>query len=116
MKFLFSILLSSIILGCGEALAESEPTGEATETSGETSSLLTVQITGFDSITGFTRLVVFDSEDGFPMDAELSVYRTSEPVESDTVTFTIETLGEGTFAITVYHDQDGDSNSITNAF
>lgn len=108
MKFLFPILLSAIILGCGDASAESESTEEAAVTTGETSSLLTVQITGFDSITGFARLVVFDSEDGFPMDAEQSVYRASEPVESDIVTFSISTLGEGTFAITVYHDQDGD--------
>lgn len=108
MKLLFPILLTVIIMGCGEASAEGETVQEAVETSSEVTTLLTVQITGFEEITGFARMVVFNSEEGFPRDTAQAVYSASEPVNSDPVTFTIESLEPGIYAITVYHDEDGD--------
>lgn len=71
-------------------------------------SQLTVHVTGFDTTSGFVRLAVYDSEDGFAADLEKSMYQTSESVNSDTVTFLINSLDTGTFAFTVYHDEDGD--------
>ncbi len=108
MKLLFLILLAVIIMGCGKASAEGEEPREAVETSSGVTTLLTVQITGFEEISGFARMVIFNSEEGFPRDTAQGVYSASEPVNSDPVTFTIESLEPGTYAITVYHDEDGD--------
>lgn len=110
MKLLFPILLIVVSTGCGEASAVQESGQEpvTAETIGEINTLLSVRIAGFDSISGYVRLVVFDSEYGFPRDTEQSVYQASEPVTSDTVLFTIDSLEPGTYAITVYHDEDGD--------
>jgi len=108
MKLLFLILLAVIIMSCGKASAEEEDSREAAETSSGFNTLLTVQITGFEEVTGFARMEIFNSEDGFPRDTNRSVYSASEPVNSDPVTFTIESLQPGIYAITVYHDEDGD--------
>ncbi|MCK5785878.1 MAG: DUF2141 domain-containing protein [Candidatus Sabulitectum sp.] len=70
--------------------------------------LLTVQITGFESTTGDVRLAVFDSEDGFPRDPEQAIYTENRPVDAFAVIFSIEALEPGTYAITVFHDEDGD--------
>ena len=108
MKLLFPIFFAVMVMGCGEASAEGETAQDAVETSGGVTALLTVQITGFEEITGFARMEIFSSEDGFPRDTSRSVYSASEPVNSDPVTFTIESLEPGIYAITVYHDEDGD--------
>lgn len=108
MKLLFPIFFAVLVMGCGRASADGETVQDAVETRSGVATLLTVQITGFEEITGFARMVVFNSEEGFPRDSEQSVYSASEPVNSDPVTFTIESLEPGIYAITVYHDEDGD--------
>lgn len=108
MKLLSPIFFAVLVMGCSSASAEGETIQEAVETSSGFNTLLTVQITGFEEVTGFARMEIFNSEDGFPRDTSSSVYSASEPVNSGTVTFTIESLEPGIYAITVYHDEDGD--------
>ena len=101
---LFTVLLFTALLGFGNAYADVEAVIEVNENY----PTLTVHVTGFDNITGFTRMAIYDSEEGFPEDSERSVLIASEPVIAETVTFSIETLPPGTYAISVYHDEDGD--------
>ena len=74
----------------------------------EINTLLTIDVTGFQTITGDVLLSIFNSEDGFPKDADKAVYSASLPVTSNTVTFEIESLEPGTYAATVFHDEDSD--------
>ncbi len=108
MKLLFPIFFAVIVMGCGSASAEGETVQDAVEISSGVTTLLAVQITGFEEITGFARMEIFNSAEGFPRDTSSSVYSASEPVNSDPVTFTIESLEPGIYAVTVYHDEDGD--------
>ncbi len=73
-----------------------------------TNPLLEVQVVGMDQATGYMVLAVFDSEQGFPKEPEYAVYTETIPVDSFAVLFSIEALEPGTYAITVYHDEDGD--------
>ena len=90
MKLLFPIFFAVIVMGCGSASAEGETVQDAVEISSGVTTLLAVQITGFEEITGFARMEIFNSAEGFPRDTSSSVYSASEPVNSDPVTFTIE--------------------------
>lgn len=70
--------------------------------------LLTVEVTGFEELSGDARLAVFGSGDSFPMEIEEALYKEIKPVDSDTLFFTIDSLSPGTYAIYAYHDKDGD--------
>ena len=70
--------------------------------------LLTVEVTGFEEQSGEARLAVFGPGDSFPMEIEEAVYKEIKPVDSDPLVFTISSLSPGTYAIYAYHDKDGD--------
>ncbi len=69
---------------------------------------LTVQVTGFEELTGEVRLAVFGPGDSFPMEADEALYKGIMTVDADTLVFAIDSLAPGTYAIYAYQDRDMD--------
>lgn len=74
----------------------------------EVSSVLTIEVSRFNNTSGNAHLAVFAPGDAFPMEIEEAVFTEVKPVDSSTVVFTITGLVPGSYAIYVFHDEDGD--------
>jgi uncharacterized protein (DUF2141 family) len=68
---------------------------------------LVVIVSGVEHTGGIVRLALFDSPDGFPGKMERVYRRLHEPIEGGEVTFTIEGVPRGRYAVSVYHDENG---------
>jgi uncharacterized protein (DUF2141 family) len=60
------------------------------------------------SNSGVIRVLIFDQADGFPEEAKKAFKALSIPVENFSAQTTIKNLPAGNYAVSVFHDQDGD--------
>jgi uncharacterized protein (DUF2141 family) len=100
--------------GCAKRAAKDAPPPGGIE--GGPPVTLVVVISGVEHTGGVMRLALFDSPDGFPgtMDA---VYRRLEaPIEGAEVVFTIAEVPAGRYAVSVYHDENGNDSMETDMF
>jgi uncharacterized protein (DUF2141 family) len=74
---------------------------------------ITVRASSFRSLKGFLRCRLYSRGDGFPgkppFDAERSV-----PVTASTMTCTFTGIAPGTYAVALFHDENGDGKLDTN--
>ena len=71
-----------------------------------TSGSLRVDISGLKNSDAQVCLSLFDGSAGFPDDSEAVV--ATQCVDASTPTATFEALSMGTYAVTVFHDENGD--------
>ena len=76
---------------------------------------LTVTVTGIERIEGEVGCALFASSDGFPMAPERAIRQWQE-VSGKTVTCAFEGLGEGTYALAISQDFNGNQKTATNFF
>ena len=69
---------------------------------------LTLRVTGVASDTHEVLVQVYRGSDGF-RDPEQAVRRVAAPARKGTVTFRLDGLEPGRYAVICFHDQDGDS-------
>lgn len=74
----------------------------------EASTLLTIEVSEFQNMSGNANLAVFSSGDAFPMELEEAVFTEVKPVDSSVMVFTVTELGPGSYAVYVFHDEDSD--------
>jgi uncharacterized protein (DUF2141 family) len=72
----------------------------------------TVQIQNANSDLGKIMILVFNKEEGFPDDVNKAVKRYVLTPKNKQIQLVIEDLPQGKYAITVFHDEDG--NGIMN--
>ena len=97
-----AFLLNSLLaLSPIAATAQSAPPASAQNTS-----TLILQVKGVRNKTGVVRFAIFNSQDGWPDDKTKSVRYGSLPANGGTVTFTIAGLPEGSYGISVLHDEN----------
>lgn len=79
-------------------------------------SIIDLQIQGAKSDEGVVRILIFDSEKGYPDKPELAVKNFSLQVVNKKCRVRIEDLPPGTYAISVIHDEDENGELNTNPF
>ena len=77
--------------------------------SGSSQNLIVVRLTGFQSLDGVVRIAVFDSDEFWPEDIDNSVWKFVSSVSGDAVEVEVEGLEPGSYAISAFHDRDGDA-------
>jgi uncharacterized protein (DUF2141 family) len=74
--------------------------------SAQVTSTLILQVKGVRNKTGVVRFAIFNSADGWPDDKTKAVRYGSLPANGGTLTFTIAGLPEGSYGISVLHDEN----------
>ena len=98
--FLFSCLFTALALFGQQEMPD--------EISSDTELVLMVEVSGYQPGQGSIKLALYDSEDGFPEDTDKAIWKGSISADNPSVTFTVNGLVQGTYAVSVYHDKDGD--------
>jgi uncharacterized protein (DUF2141 family) len=73
-----------------------------------------VEITGLHSDKGQIRCALFASSDGFPKDSGKAVAHTSTTISGGHASCGFDGLAPGTYAISVFHDENGNGKLDTN--
>ena len=73
-----------------------------------------VNITGFKNSLGKAGITLFSSEKGFPMKSELSLERLFADIEKSSCTVVLRDLPYGTYAVSVFHDENSNEKIDTN--
>ncbi len=66
---------------------------------------LSIQVQGFRSEKGFARAALFQKEDGFPGESGKAFLRIEAPIRNGVVTLVFRDVPEGTYAVSVMHDE-----------
>lgn len=82
----------------------------------QNTSVIDLQISGAKSDKGVVRILVFDSDKGYPDQLELAVKSLSIPIVNQKCTVKINDLKPGIYAISVIHDEDSNGELNTNPF
>lgn len=72
-----------------------------------------VTVSGIEKPTGTLRISVYREEAGFPTDAEKAWRHYTQPVNSQSVSFLIDDLPPGEYAIAIHHDENNDGEVNT---
>jgi len=97
-----TIIISSLFLSL---FATSVSLGQGT---------LTVNVSGIKNSNGKCKLSLFNSADGFPNDYNKTVKWIENPIVGGTCRFVLENIPAGTYAIAVFHDENGNHKFDTN--
>jgi uncharacterized protein (DUF2141 family) len=73
-----------------------------------------VVITGFKSSSGKAGITLFSSEKGFPMKGELAVEKLFADIEQSSCTVVLRDIPYGTYAVSVFHDENSNGKLDTN--
>lgn len=76
---------------------------------------LEIEITAVRSAKGQVVVGIFSSSDGFPIGFDKTYKQFKQPAKSGTITLTCKDIPHGTYAITIWHDENGDDKINTNA-
>ena len=109
---LLSVLLLSMLSLC-TARAD-VPSGPPTGAGRPGSSTLVVSVHGLQVVSGTVIALLFPSEQGFPAKVAQAAQRQSVKVESATAELRFPNLTAGTYAVTVYQDQNDNGKLDTN--
>ncbi len=77
---------------------------------------LKIEVDGFEDLTGGLMIAVFNSEDHFPSETEKAVKSLKAAVTADTMTVAIKGLPVGQYAVSLYHDVNGNGKLDTGLF
>jgi uncharacterized protein (DUF2141 family) len=97
MKLLVIILLCSIFL-----MKDSQ-------------TLLNLNVVNIKANKGIIQVLIFKSQDGFPEDIDKAVKSLSIPVKNFSASVVIEDLSPGKYAVSLFHDEDGDGKLKKNS-
>jgi len=77
---------------------------------------IVVEITGFRNSVGQAGVLLFSREEGFPADPDLAVRRLFSAIVRDACRVTLEDVPYGTYAVSVFHDENADGKLQKNFF
>jgi uncharacterized protein (DUF2141 family) len=80
---------------------------------GPHSGTLEVHVEGLEHQDGNLRFALFAGPEGFPSDPALAERVETLPITSSTVTWTVEEVPTGMWAVSVLHDEDGNGEMAT---
>lgn len=104
----------SIAIGCTkqvEGRASSEAGNDASKPA-----TLKIVIEGIEHSGGVIKLALFNTPEGFPGKMKKVYRRLESPIAGETVEFTIEMVPAGRYAVSVFHDENGNDSMETDVF
>jgi uncharacterized protein (DUF2141 family) len=75
---------------------------------------ITVTVAGLRSQDGQILVLLFDDERAFPMRPDLAAQAKQVAIGGERVTFRLDDVRRGTYALSLIHDEDGDDELDTN--
>ncbi len=75
---------------------------------------LLLKIVNSKSDKGTIQVLIFDKEKGYPDQGDQAIKKLSLPIKNKKAEILIEDLKPGTYAVSVFHDEDGDGKLRTN--
>jgi uncharacterized protein (DUF2141 family) len=75
-----------------------------------------VEITGFRNSGGQAGVLLFSRQNGFPGDHRLAVRKSFAAIDRNTCRVTLENIPYGTYAVSVFHDENADGELDKNIF
>ncbi len=75
---------------------------------------VSVTVTDLESAQGKVYFYLYDSEEGFPTKPELAKRSASAVISGSEAKTMFDNVPAGTYAVAVYHDEDGDGELDTN--
>ncbi len=78
--------------------------------------ILEVNVSGMDGNGGSLHVAVWSSAEGFPYEPGMSAARSSCAVDTSIVTVVFNGLAPGVYAVSAFHDEDGDGLLDRNLF
>lgn len=84
------------------------------QTQPDQSHQINVEISGLHSDKGRVRCEIFASSDGFPKDSGKAVAHNSATISDRHASCDFDNLAPGTYAISVFHDENGNGKLDTN--
>jgi uncharacterized protein (DUF2141 family) len=76
---------------------------------------LTLNILNIKANKGIIQVLIFKSSDGFPEEVNKAVKSLSIPVKNFSATVVIQDLSPGNYAVSLFHDEDGDGKLKKNS-
>lgn len=107
---LLGLLLSAGLVG---ADVPAQP-ATTTPTTAAASATLTITVTGVRSAAGQLTALLFLGEGGFPAKEARALRKVSVPAVQGTVSLRLTDVTPGSYAVTVYHDENGNGKLDTN--
>lgn len=102
-------LLGAAATGRAQGLPSAEAgTGDGQDGREEARARLVVVLEGLRNRSGVVRLALYGGEAGFPSDHARAVRGATEEIGGPEVRVVFEGLAPGTYALSVFHDEDGD--------
>lgn len=77
---------------------------------------LKLEISGLKNNKGFVLIAIFNSELGFPDKKELAVKKIRIPAQAGTISYDVNDLIPGTYALAVIHDENDNQRLDTGLF
>lgn len=77
--------------------------------------LLNLNVLNIKANKGVIQVLIFKSSDGFPEEVHKAVKSLSIPVKNFSASVVIEDLSPGKYAISLFHDEDGDGKLRKNS-
>jgi len=77
---------------------------------------LKLEISGLKNNKGFVLIAIFNSELGFPDKKELAVKKIRIPAQAGTISYDVNDLVPGTYALAVIHDENDNQRLDTGLF
>ena len=97
------LVIISLLLFCSNYLKAQENKGN-----------IEVIITGFKNSSGKAGITLFSNGKGFPMKGELAVKKVFADVEQSSCTVVLRDIPYGTYAVSVFHDENSNGKLDTN--
>lgn len=86
----------------------------ATATTAAAPATLTITVTGVRSAAGQVTALLFLGEGGFPAKEARALRKVSVPAVQGTVSLRLADVAPGSYAVTIYHDENGNGKLDTN--
>jgi uncharacterized protein (DUF2141 family) len=81
----------------------------------DSKTLLNLNVLNIKANKGIIQVLIFKSQDGFPEDIDKAVKSLSIPVKNFSASAIIEDLSPGKYAVSLFHDEDGDGKLKKNS-
>ena len=80
------------------------------------SGIVKVTITGIENTNGNVEIGLYNSKENFPIFGKEIQGAIVKPTKKGSLNYTFDNLPDGTYAIAVWHDEDGNQEMDTNLF
>jgi uncharacterized protein (DUF2141 family) len=113
MKTTICLSVLGLVLGCAETEKKQPRQADSLAASPIAGATLTVSLSGFHNDKGQAVVSLFDQGKGFPVDHTKGALQVKGPIKDGKALLTFKDLRGGTYALSVFHDENSDGKMNT---